>query len=684
MQALEAALAAFPGAQERPGQRAMVEAVARSLSNGEHLLVQAGTGTGKSLGYLVPALVSGKRVVVATATKALQAQLVDKDLPRLAAALTPVLGRTPTYALAKGRGNYACLQQVNGGPGAREDEPSDSLFDGPASSLGTQVVRLREWVGETETGDRDEVPFPVTDRAWRQVSVSARECLGSRCPDRVECFAERAREAAKEADVVVANHALLALDAFTEVSVLPEHDAVVVDEAHELAESVTDALSHELSAGDVRRAVASAGELVSEATTARLESARDGVEGVLQLLQPGWVRSLDRHSLDVLALLDAAASAAAGELRPRHGRRRPRGGPQGARPHDADLGRRGGPGDRHAVGQLGGARHRGRPAAGVAAAGRWRAGQPAARREDRDRHVGDAHPRRLVPARRAGSSAWCGWPARRSGTARRTTCATPRPSSRCWRRTTRRRGGGTSTWAAPSTTRGRPSCGSPARCPTPAGCRVSWAAGGRRAARRAGAGRRRSHARALQQHRRRRPRRRSGARGDRPAGAAAGRRHRRRAGAPVRLRRPHLPVRDALVLAGRRRARQRLPARRRRPDPVRARGRPAVQGAARRRRRRRPQRLPRGHAAARGGPARAGRRPAAALHRGPRRRRGARPAARDRAATRASCSTRCRRSSARGPRSRCWPRCGRSTRRRRRSCRPGRRRAERRRVVART
>ena len=316
MQALEAALAAVPGAQERPGQRAMVEAVATALSSGEHLLVQAGTGTGKSLGYLVPALVSGKRVVVATATKALQAQLVDKDLPRLAQALAPVLGRTPTYALAKGRSNYACLQQVHGGPGAREDEPSDSLFDGPASSLGTQVVRLREWVGETETGDRDEVPFPVTDRAWRQVSVSARECLGTRCPDRADCFAEKAREAAKEADVVVANHALLALDAFTEVSVLPEHDAVVVDEAHELAESVTDALSHELSAGDVRRAVASAGDLVSEATLARLESARDGVEGTLALLQPGWVRALDRHSLDVLALLDAAASAAAGELRP--------------------------------------------------------------------------------------------------------------------------------------------------------------------------------------------------------------------------------------------------------------------------------------------------------------------------------------------------------------------------------
>ena len=313
LRALDAALAAVPGSQERPGQRAMVSAVAQALASGEHLLVQAGTGTGKSLGYLVPALASGKRVVVATATKALQAQLVDKDLPRLARALEPVLGRTPTWALAKGRSNYFCLQQASGGPGAREDEP-ESLFDGPASSLGTQVVRLREWGEDTTTGDRDEVPFPVTDRAWRQVSVSARECLGSKCPSRVDCFAEKAREAAKEADVVVANHTLLALDVFTGVSVLPERDAVVLDEAHEFVSSVTDALSHELSNGDVRRAVAGATELVATTTQERLEQARDGLEGVLGTLQPGWIQALDRHALDSIALLGRAAVEASSEI----------------------------------------------------------------------------------------------------------------------------------------------------------------------------------------------------------------------------------------------------------------------------------------------------------------------------------------------------------------------------------
>lgn len=318
LKALDAALAAVPGSQERPGQRSMVEAVATALGSGEHLLVQAGTGTGKSLGYLVPALASGKRVVVATATKALQAQLVDKDLPRLVKALEPVLGRTPTYALAKGRGNYVCLQQVHGGPGAREDEPESLFGSAPdalsQSSLGSQVVKLREWAGETETGDRDEVPFPVPDRAWRQVSVSARECLGSKCPSRVECFSELAREAAKEADVVVANHTLLALDVFTGVQVLPERDAIVLDEAHEFVASVTEALSHELSHPEVKRAVAAADGLLPITTVARLESARDGLEGVLQVLEPGWVKALDRHSLDVLGSLEAAATAACTEL----------------------------------------------------------------------------------------------------------------------------------------------------------------------------------------------------------------------------------------------------------------------------------------------------------------------------------------------------------------------------------
>ncbi len=312
---LDAALAAVPGSQVRSGQRDMVTAVDAALRRREHLLVQAGTGTGKSLAYLVPALASGRRVVVATATKALQAQLVDKDLPRLVAALAGPLGRTPTYALAKGRGNYLCLQQVHGGPGAL-DEP-EGLFEpapaGASSALERTVQRLRAWADETATGDRDEVPFPVGDRAWRQVSVSARDCLGRRCPDLADCFAERAREAAKEADVVVANHALLALHVFTGVSVLPEHDAVVLDEAHEFVASATEALTHELSRGDLRRAVAAA-DGVAVATRERLQDAADAVEGLLGTLKPGWVRALPPAALDVLALVESACGGAAAEV----------------------------------------------------------------------------------------------------------------------------------------------------------------------------------------------------------------------------------------------------------------------------------------------------------------------------------------------------------------------------------
>jgi ATP-dependent DNA helicase DinG len=310
---LDVALSAVPGAQAREGQQLMVDAVDKALRGREHLLVQAGTGTGKSLGYLVPALASGRRVVVATATKALQAQLVDKDLPRLVEALTPVLGRTATFALAKGRSNYVCLQQLEGGPGAREPE-QDELWDGPTSTMGQQVVKLREWAETAVTGDRDEVPFPVNDRAWRQVSVSARECLGSKCPDRVECFAEKAREQAKEADVVVANHALLAVATFNGIPVLPEHDAVILDEAHEFVSSATDALTHELTAPAARRAAAAAKLLIATTTHERLDDAHAVLEGVVQGLVPGWLPELPAHLVDALGVTEQAFARAAVEV----------------------------------------------------------------------------------------------------------------------------------------------------------------------------------------------------------------------------------------------------------------------------------------------------------------------------------------------------------------------------------
>ena len=248
---LAAAVRAVDGVP-RPGQQQMAAAVAEALAARSHLLVQAGTGTGKSLAYLVPALAAGQRVVVATATLALQAQLVHRDVPRTVDALAEALGRRPRFAMLKGRANYACLHRVHEGV---PDEQGVLVEAPPAGELGREVARLRRWAAQTDTGDRDELVPGPSERAWAQVSVSARECLGaSRCPYGGDCFAERARERAAGADLVVTNHALLAIDAIEGLRVLPEHQAVIVDEAHELAARVTGVATQELSAGMVDRA----------------------------------------------------------------------------------------------------------------------------------------------------------------------------------------------------------------------------------------------------------------------------------------------------------------------------------------------------------------------------------------------------------------------------------------------
>ena len=176
------------GGSERRGQVEMAEAVAHAFDTGEHLAVQAGTGTGKSLAYLVPAIaraVAGSEpVVVSTATIALQRQLVDRDLPRLADSLSDALPRRPEFALLKGRGNYLCLNKIHNGSAAEpaDERPQEELFEPfAATALGRDVQRLTAWSSTTETGDRDDVTPGVPDRSWAQVSVSARAdaALGS-------------------------------------------------------------------------------------------------------------------------------------------------------------------------------------------------------------------------------------------------------------------------------------------------------------------------------------------------------------------------------------------------------------------------------------------------------------------------------------------------------------------------
>jgi ATP-dependent DNA helicase DinG len=348
------------GGEPRDGQVAMARAVEHAMASGEHLLVQAGTGTGKSLAYLVPALrhalafdapvrkpstdeadAEGRGtperrvapdelppprgpVIVATATIALQRQLIERDLPRLMESLAPALPEPPTFAILKGRRNYLCLQRLHAGP----DDEQDRLFDdadsggsasgsasgssaaGPTSALGRDIVRINAWANQTDTGDRDELLPGVSERAWGQVAVSSRECLGAtNCPYGADCFAEAARMRAMRADVVVTNHALLAIDALSDVAVLPEHDVVVIDEAHELVDRVTGVATEELTAGIVERAATRCHRLAAD-ESARLAEAATALSDVLAGVPLGRLSPLPNALVEAVSLVRDAARAA--------------------------------------------------------------------------------------------------------------------------------------------------------------------------------------------------------------------------------------------------------------------------------------------------------------------------------------------------------------------------------------
>ncbi|MEV5499015.1 ATP-dependent DNA helicase [Nonomuraea fuscirosea] len=284
------------GGSERQGQITMVQAVQKAIDSEEHLAVQAGTGTGKSLAYLVPsirhAMDSDTPVVISTATIALQRQLVDRDLPRLSEAQAKELPHEPTFAILKGRRNYLCRYKATAG--WPEEDEQDQLFDPrEVSATGRMVQRIQEWAEETETGDRDELVPGVSEQAWRQFSVSAQECLGaSRCPSGPECFAELARARAGEVDVVVTNHALMAIDAMGELPVLPEHEVVVVDEAHELVDRVTSVVTGELSESSVMLAVRRVGRLIDQPLADQLMEAGEDLKALLAAAPPGRIDEL--------------------------------------------------------------------------------------------------------------------------------------------------------------------------------------------------------------------------------------------------------------------------------------------------------------------------------------------------------------------------------------------------------
>lgn len=290
-EALASITAELPAGEPRPGQVTMAEAVATAIASPRHLVVQAGTGTGKTFAYLVPAVLSGRKVVVTTATKALQDQLADKDLPFL----DDHLERPVRWAVLKGRSNYVCQQRI------RELATEDQLaLDVGRRPPAEEVAALVAWAGTTESGDRAELDREPSARAWSAVSVGPRECPGAgNCPKGESCFAERARRAAAEADVVVVNTHLYGLHLATGGAVLPDHEVVVVDEAHQLEDTVAATAGLEITGG---RFVA-----LARSVNAILDD-RDLVEG-LEELGDRWKAALaDELGRRIRARLDGDAA----------------------------------------------------------------------------------------------------------------------------------------------------------------------------------------------------------------------------------------------------------------------------------------------------------------------------------------------------------------------------------------
>jgi ATP-dependent DNA helicase DinG len=279
-EALRRVTAGLPdGGEVREGQRTMADHVAAAIAAGRHLSVAAGTGTGKSFAYLVPAVMSGKHVVIATATKALQDQLANKDIPLVRAGL-----RRFSSTVLKGRANYLCLQRLNesrlaGTQGLLgEAEPV-------ASARARQARRIFDWADRTATGDRAELVSEPDEKLWAALSVTADECPGAfRCPSGGECFAERARAAASAADLVVVNLHLLGADIAADGAVLPPHDVLVVDEAHALEDIVTESLGLSIGAGRLRSVAAAARTALGAGSRARARAV-DDLAGLAERLE---------------------------------------------------------------------------------------------------------------------------------------------------------------------------------------------------------------------------------------------------------------------------------------------------------------------------------------------------------------------------------------------------------------
>ena len=266
IEALRKVVSSFDGAEERQGQIDMSHAIAESLASGRSIIVQAGTGTGKSLGYLVPAILAGKRTVVATATKALQDQLARHDLPLLQQHLDVDF----SWAVVKGRSNYVCAQRL----AEHADKQGVLEFEEMGDRLKEEIARIREWAARTTTGDFEEFDQLPSARAREALSVGSEQCPGrNKCPNGSNCFAERAREAAQDADVVVVNIHLYGNHIASGGNILPEHEVVVFDEAHQLESVLSDTVGQNLSAGRMSSFASAVRQVIADPTvTNTLES----------------------------------------------------------------------------------------------------------------------------------------------------------------------------------------------------------------------------------------------------------------------------------------------------------------------------------------------------------------------------------------------------------------------------
>ena len=262
----------LPNTEERQGQNDMAMAVSNAVNTNRHLIVQAGTGTGKTLGYLVPLIASGKRIVVSTYTKALQDQLAAHDLPQLIPILERELDRTVTWSVLKGRNNYLCRQRLD-----EMESPKQAKLDldDTSAAVKAEVRKLIEWADETETGDQGDLTWSPSDKAWRLVSVGSDECPGAqRCPAADRCFSEQARASATLSDVVIVNTFIYGLHIAMNGELLPEHDVVVFDEAHQLEDVISNTVSTSIGSGRINGVITALRAIIRE----------DSLTNALQLL----------------------------------------------------------------------------------------------------------------------------------------------------------------------------------------------------------------------------------------------------------------------------------------------------------------------------------------------------------------------------------------------------------------